>query len=284
MSQQGLDSFINALKTTPALAEAFAANVRKHAAENGSRNEIDTAAVISRFAGDMRPEATRENQEAYMKAFVVDLFAANLRGNTRRAKQFSADAARLAKGFDVTADEILVRFLEGGKPAPRPLPSNEGMATTAAVGEEGFHLLPTQAIGENTSGTGRATTMALGEEGPRVQPPSDPVATTLALGEEDKPVRTTLAVGEEGRNKPKPPPVTTQAVGEENRPPITRAVGEGEKPIKRTTMRVGEEGGKPKSPPVTTQAVGEEDKPVKPTTKAMGEEGKKPRKPSGPKR
>ena len=85
-----------------------------------------------------------------------------------------------------------------------------------------------------------ATTLALGEEGG-----DDPILTTQALGEEggvDDPIITTLAIGEEGGDDPG---VTTLAIGEEG----------GDDPIV-TTLAIGEEGGD--DPIVTTLAIGEE--------------------------
>jgi hypothetical protein len=89
---------------------------------------------------------------------------------------------------------------------------------------------------------GGATTQAMGEEEPRTRP-EEPVATTMALGEEDK--------------KPEPR-VTTQALGEEDdkgRPSVTMAIGEEDKRKtppsggpRVTTLAMGEEGRKPRTP------------------------------------
>ncbi len=119
----------------------------------------------------------------------------------------------------------------------------------------------------------------------------------------DEPVATTLAVGEEGK-KPLPPQRTTKAIGEEDRKPrpirrggITQAIGEDDKkplPPERepgvTSMALGEEDRKPsppkRRPDATSMALGEEGKKPRPpvenpdrrmTTLAVGEEGKKPR-------
>lgn len=73
------------------------------------------------------------------------------------------------------------------------------------------------------------------------------VATTLAIGEEDRPPMTTLRLGEEG---PRP---TTWRIGEEGPFPTTKRLGE-EGPWPKT-LRIGEEG---------------------PKTMAIGEEGPKP--------
>ena len=78
-----------------------------------------------------------------------------------------------------------------------------------------------------------------------IETPLEPIATTLALGEEggDDPILTTQALGEEGGDDG--PVITTLAIGEEG----------GDDPI-ATTLAIGEEGGD--DPIVTTLALGEE--------------------------
>ena len=92
--------------------------------------------------------------------------------------------------------------------------------------------------------------------------PDEPVATTMALGEEGNPPRGWRPGND---NKGDAPAATTQAVGEE------------EKPGRVTSQALGEED-KPRVS--VTQAIGEEDRPRPPvTTMAVGEEGKNPRPP-----
>ena len=101
-------------------------------------------------------------------------------------------------------------------------------------------IATTLALGEEGGDDSFVTSRAIGEEGGA----DDPIVTTQALGEEggDGPIVTTLAIGEEGGDDPI---ATTQALGEEG----------GDGPIV-TTLALGEEGGD--GPDITTLAIGEE--------------------------
>ena len=175
----------------------------------------------------------------------------------------------LARYHDVTPEDVK-EFIDN-QPRSRPLPNDGQVSVTCAIGEEDRNG---RTQGDGTlegvqNGGGMATTMAMGEEGsrfPRLRPPEDikkdapPMATSMALGEEDKKPTpphkkspygdaTTMMVGEEDK-KPTPPTRSTMAVGEEDKKPTPpkKDAPKKDKPSGLTTLAIGEEGRKPKAP------------------------------------
>lgn len=152
----------------------------------------------------------------------LDAFFDALRKDKSLAETFAAAAADVARnnGFDVDDQDVFDHFHDS-TPSPRPLPPGGGRMTTMAVGEEGSRAT-TAALGEE--GGRRDMTGGIGEDKGRGKP-VDGGATTMAMGEEDRPMSppsVTLAIGEEDRKKPSKPDtdagtVTSMALGEETR-------------------------------------------------------------------
>lgn len=152
----------------------------------------------------------------------LDAFFDALRGEKSLSAEFAKAVADVARnnGYDVDEQDVLERFA-AEEPGSRPLP-----------------------------GHGHVSTMAVGEE--------EPMATTLAVGEEDEPAIDDDFGGGFGG-------ATTEAVGEEGRPSVTLAIGEEDKPKRPpgggvTSAALGEESKRrdPPAHPITTMAMGEE--------------------------
>ncbi len=144
---------------------------------------------------------------------------------------------------------------------PYQPPTNSGIVTTLAVGEEDgsgpFPVEPDGGIGDGAGPPPFATTLAIGEEDGQSYTPAPGTPTTLALGEEDGSAFpkdpddvTTLAIGEEDNAyiPYNPGTVTTLAIGEED--------GSGPIPVE-PDGGIGDGAGPPTF--ATTLALGEED-------------------------
>ncbi len=156
-----------------------------------------------------------------MDDFLNDL---NRDPQLRRAFEDAIAAFARQRGYAVDAKDVEVAGLtkkdKTDQPQPRDL--DGPVATTLAMGEEDKKPTPPRidatsfALGEEDDAPRASVTLAIGEEDKRND---GPVATTLAMGEEEKiPTSrfTSAALGEEDK-KPTPPRIdaTSLALGEE---------------------------------------------------------------------